>query len=347
MRTVSLLFVILIFNSCDNGISPPDPRGLHWSIEVLPSDDSQVGPNKVWGVSASEMYVVCHSSSVRTSKLYSNKGGSWHEIDVSQFGSSQIFFDLLTITGRGQNDIWAAGYRSYPDPSNISQDIHENLVLHFDGNAWQRVSTPTLEGSIFAGSIVAGGGYMFGGPGKKLLRSISNVFVNDSLGWYPYSPDSLSAGIFSMAGADLGGSYVLYRGYVYYSGLLLSQYYLYKLNGNQWDVLDTTGSLPVKRVWESRDGTLFGFGDGVFVWTGSGWTSVVNAPSNIGLVFGTTSDNVFGEGSGNIHHFNGKDWFSYPNVVPSGMLVTDGWTDGREVFVVGINDNQGYVLHGK
>ncbi len=52
-------------------------------------------------------------------------------------------------------------------------------------------------------------------------------------------------------------------------------------------------------------------------------------------------------GFGGVRHFNGTDWYSYSLFETFPFRLLHGWTDGKEVFIVGNDDIRSVILHGK
>ncbi|MDL1891917.1 hypothetical protein FBQ87_03365 [Sphingobacteriales bacterium CHB3] len=54
--------------------------------------------------------------------------------------------------------------------------------------------------------------------------------------------------------------------------------------------------------------------------------------------------------AGRVYHYNGSDWFEYPQLRLSDVSFQAVWTDGTETFVVGTTSGfpmKTVVLHGK
>ena len=75
------------------------------------------------------------------------------------------------------------------------------------------------------------------------------------------------------------------------------------------------------------------------------WNSVFNAPA-IYRMCGVAEDNFFAVGS-SIYHWNGKDLYEFKELPRQGVELSDVWTDGTEVFIVGNDYTRTIVYHGR
>jgi hypothetical protein len=106
----------------------------------------------------------------------------------------------------------------------------------------------------------------------------------------------------------------------------------------------------------SPSGNLYVSGQSVYRRQSGGWNQILdgfNTLYSIGI-YGTDDNNSFVVGRSNvepypgaIYHYNGNDWFNFQNLNIPGFVYAEVWTDGREVFVVGVTGQKSIVLHGK
>jgi hypothetical protein len=104
------------------------------------------------------------------------------------------------------------------------------------------------------------------------------------------------------------------------------------------------------RIWASPWGKIYSVGGGVFRLDADSWTLIRDSPSVLRSMFGVESQSVFVVGDfGNLLHFNGADWYQFPQFIRTDLVLFDVWTDGTEVFVVGTeaDGTKTYILHGK
>jgi hypothetical protein len=76
---------------------------------------------------------------------------------------------LLSVWGTGSRDVWAVG--------GDTLDGAGPLVLHFDGDAWERVSTGETQGTLWWVFGFAGGPVYMGGEGGVILRRDGDAFT--------------------------------------------------------------------------------------------------------------------------------------------------------------------------
>jgi hypothetical protein len=132
--------------------------------------------------------------------------------------------------------------------------------------------------------------------------------------------------------------------------------YLWHWNGGVWSIADSfpqvAGHLDrfgTRSVWSLLAVTYTG-GQGLFRRDGSSWDMLVPAAGSgyLNAVYGTVNSSLFavGDGSG-VFHVNPAGWYRYPQFADAAINYDGVWTDGREVFVVGNDGRQTYILHGK
>lgn len=166
------LFILLIDSGClDRGVEPPQPsknlRDYIWTLQEISDPRFQVLATNVWGSSPQNVYVTFVSGSVRTYKLFHFDGSQRSEVDVGQFGSSQVGFDLYAINGFSPTDAWAAGAREYSNQNAPPNYLDSTLIIHFNGSTWRHFTgseVPTFFGSytrvaIHSRLVVAVGDY--------------------------------------------------------------------------------------------------------------------------------------------------------------------------------------------
>jgi len=106
----------------------------------------------------------------------------------------------------------------------------------------------------------------------------------------------------------------------------------------------------------SPSGKLYRAVTGVEVRQGSTWKVLMNSAQIWGLS-GTSDENLFAVGLsgldaiyGEVYQYNGSDWHRFDSVRLLGVRYVGVWTDGTEVFVVGMIEGtpqKTIILHGK
>ena len=102
----------------------PAQTGQQGVTEVDTADDMFF---KVWGSAADDVYVVGERGAI----LHWN-GAAWSRV------SSDADTRLVTVHGRGPQDVWAVG--GYYDDT---ADLWETLTLRWNGSSWRRVLSPS------------------------------------------------------------------------------------------------------------------------------------------------------------------------------------------------------------
>jgi hypothetical protein len=100
----------------------------------------------------------------------------------------------------------------------------------------------------------------------------------------------------------------------------------------------------INRLWFSPWGKLYRTWSGVSYLDSVKWRDMGLSGFTRG-VFGTSEDNLFAVGT-SVWHWNGSNWYEYTNVPSQQFTMFKMWTDGREVFIVGTDGTNSYILHG-
>jgi hypothetical protein len=81
------------------------------------------------------------------------------------------------------------------------------------------------------------------------------------------------------------------------------------------------------------------------------WVQLYDAKINLRSICGSSDENIFVVGDfGTVPHFNGSNWWQLPVYNDPNLLFYDVWTDGSEVFIVGVTSGypeKSVVIHGK
>ncbi len=334
--------------SCDKGVEPPpppkSPREYSWTVQEISSPYFQVLATDVWGSATNDVYVTCLSGGTRGYKLFHFDGSQWSEVDIAQFGSSQVSFDLNAISGFDQMDIWAVGVRWYSNPSPEPNYLDSSLVIHFNGSQWSEVSVT---------------------PKQRMLKSIGAIFPSDI--WFGgldaavYHYDGLAVRGDSLGAliSDKGGHNLIvgwFEGnssgnlFAFFNDFTTGYFHFLNRSGNNWSELDSQFATQTS-LWISPSGRLFStfYGHGLYVWDGQApWTPFYTEGNASVRLFGKTDNNIFVTGpQGGLHHYNGTDWYKFKNLESTTISFIDVWTDGSEVFVIGDDGFRSYIYHGK
>jgi photosystem II stability/assembly factor-like uncharacterized protein len=208
-------------------------------------------------------------------------------------------------------------------------------VLRWNGSIWSSISFPNGS-NLFSISIVSSNNVWIAGW---------NIYNWNGSEWSQVStPNNYSRAISMVPGSNGTDGWA-----VGYKGSIL------RWNGSLWTAFDSpTGEYLYDIIMiSSTDGWIVG-NKGTFLhWNGTSWSIVpVNSASPYSSVWevdGTASGDIwaigFDNGTNNIWHWNGSNWFlndgNADGIAYSGITVTPG-TNGQDAWVVGESAN---ILH--
>ena len=346
LNVISIVLSITLLAACSNSTEPPineikDPRKYTWTIDTLEyPGEFQTALTSIWGSSPSDVYAVGHCSDI--------KGQMWH-FDGKQWESFYLPFGVAYTPGRvygfGKNDIWIGG--DFPDSnSKISA-----FLIHYNGSTWNRVNLPDSGLGIESIGGFGPNNVWFGGTNGTLLHwdgiSISREHLPIKI---PYNADPFYNFI-SIAGGNSTGNYFFVRSPEYRS-------YLLRYFQNNYTIIDSN-SWYRQKLWVSETGNIYQTGElGFYKWNGNGWDNLLpNQLITTAGIAATSENNIFIVGrksdNGIVYHYNGTDFFLYENLQVPNVSLFDAWTDGKEVFILGVNyfdlnsTLKTIILHGK
>ncbi|MGA3246443.1 MAG: hypothetical protein ABSE41_17620 [Bacteroidota bacterium] len=132
-------------------------------------------------------------------------------------------------------------------------------------------------------------------------------------------------------------------------------FFLYHFDGTTWSLSDsvvrTSGLLSDDRFGRTLfavDGRIFSAGYGVFEKNGTSWNRLFYSDKSLVRLAGTSASNLFAVGSeSQVYHYDGINWYRYPQFQSVDKVFTSAWAMSGEVFVVGNDGQRTYILHGK
>ena len=277
--------------------------------------------------------------------MYHYNGNEWTEVKLSTDlrGNIKPVIGLYDIHGFSASDIWAVGV-DYPSNSRDNS----RLVIHFDGTEWRQVDMPP-------------GGWLFavGGSGPNDIwvgGAYATLLHYDGSSWESYSvplPASYTSGLFANFSSFAGNSPDDIHAIILNS---TEWSYLVGYDGTEWAVEDSFNVTEGNRLWMSPSGTLYSIGSLILSrWDGKNWETLLEDEFLFAGISGTGDDNIFvvGQGFGyipKIFHYDGIDWYEFPDFDNHEGSLVDVWTDGREVFITGItgfDTTRTIILHGR
>jgi hypothetical protein len=351
------MFIItsgMLFLGCrDYGSEPPavrrNPREYTWTVDTLAYPGSfQTNMTDIWGSSPTNVYAVGHNDQNR-GLMWHYDGQRWSDVHLStvQGGTIVGSIDLVAVYGFSANDVWAVGEHIYDNPNSPPTFSDSSLIIHFDGAQWREWKAP--EGGMLQS--------VWGSSPTDVWAGGWNTFFHfDGVAWRPTPVPTLIQGyqFLSIAGLSASEAYTVgFRDDVV-QPIDTVAFLLHHFNGTAWfledSVIRTAGS-PADRfggILFAADGTLFSADQSVFKRVGTQWQNILTSSSPFTRIRGSSASNLFAIGMDmQIWHYNGVDWYRYPQFHGFEFLLTSVWTDGAQVFAVGNNGNKTIVLHGK
>ncbi|MEW5854938.1 MAG: hypothetical protein AB2A00_39545 [Myxococcota bacterium] len=132
--------------------------GTNWSPETLPGNPRGSSLFKVWGTSASDLYVVGEHGTI-----WHRTASGW-TLESAQYTPPLASGTLFTVHGCSSTDVWAVG---------------GNSVLHSDGTTWSKVPV-TLNSQVNGVSCGPDGAVALVGFGGMKMRRVNGEFVDES-----------------------------------------------------------------------------------------------------------------------------------------------------------------------
>ncbi len=353
----AVTLLLLQFSCKDNPVEPlKDPRTYTWTIDTLAYPGSfQTSMRDIWASSPTDVYVVGHNDQA-FGKMWHFDGQSWKpvKLHILEGGPLPNIGSLNAIYGFSSSDIWVVGDRIYYNPTPPPNFLDSSLIIHFDGRQWR-------EHRVI-------GGYLFSlwGSDPRNIWTCGNrraLLYYDGQRWRQESvsispPFGTSLTLYSVTGTSKDNVYLF--GSAHENAVVRTTYYFLQRNAGGWALIDTFVNQPgmhqdkwgEDELWSSPWGMLYSVGAGVFRWNGSSWTKILAIDEPCTKIFGTSESNLFVTTyRSTLLHYNGFEWYRYDNLKFSSIGYVSGWTDGREVFVIGQTfgsyPEKTIVLHGR
>lgn len=334
-NAVICLAVAILSGGCKHNpvdAPPKNPREYTWTIETISYPGSeQTFMWDMYAVDAKDIWIVGHNARA-FGKMYHFDGSAWTPITLSFSGPP----DLTAIAGFGRDNIWAVGVK-WP------QDIPVGFIIHFDGTRWSEVK---VDGTNLLLCVWGSGptDVWFGGLDGTLLHFDGVSIKPDSVPRYIPKNANPNWGYYAGASGANGDGYVVLVGVPFANYVGWS--YTFRRQSGRWVIIDSANGV-INRLWSSPWGKLYRTGYGIGYWDVSAWRFLDLYGFTRG-VYGVAEDNLFAVGT-SVWHWNGSDWFEFTNLPLQKFTKYKVWTDGREVFIVGvgIDDDNSYVLHGR
>jgi hypothetical protein len=289
------------FGNCNGGCSPTGGSFLHWDGTAWTLTATKASVLALWGSSASDVWGVGPGGDTAHWT-----GSAWNMVSYDATGDHE---QLNAIWGSGPNDVWVAG-GALGYPANTS------LLMHWDGQAWTRVSTGVAYPLYALWGTAANDVYAVGGGGTILHW--------DGTAWSgPYFlPQNYN--LLSIWGSgptdvwavgDNNGSSIVLHG----------------AGPGSWGAYPV-GMAPkaLLTVWGTAANDVWAVGSGQAVrWDGTSWTAWAGGGTGL---WGSSATDVWTYGA----HWNGSQWASVAGAAGTSIWgsaandvwsVTDVWSD--------------------
>ena len=342
-QLLAFVLLSLIVLSCKKSPTEPetikDPRTYSWTIDTLKSPETiQTMLWRLWGSSPSDVYAVGHDAD--------SKGDMWH-FDGETWSIVNVYFrgqELSGIWGFSKNNVWAVGGSILSNPPSLP-NIGVSRIVHYDGNQWKE--------SIVDGGLLKA---IWGSSSNDIWAGGWNtLFHYNGTDWkkteFYFPPQGIQ--ILSIKGLSANDVYMVGGLDDVVQPIDSAYYYLYHFNGGKWSITDSSIVTPeitqIKFgvILKVINGILYSAGDKLYKKEGNNWI-ILNSYPGIYTAGGTSSTNLFAAGyQGNIFHYNGADWKNITVKEGFNEEIFDILSIGGEVFMVGHDGSQSYILHGK
>ena len=349
-----MLFCVAMLQTCrekpvdNNDDDKPGRRDYTWTIDTLSYPGSlQTTMREMYAVNEKNIYVVGHNER-GYGKMYHYNGIEWTDVKltIAEGGTILGGIDLSAIYGFGVNDIWAVGARSWDNINPPPNYIDSSLIIHFDGTQWREVfpdirSRGKLQGiwGNVPNDIWTGGLY-------------GSLFHYDGNNWKKVNVDSSLW--YNALGGNMNKQFLTAYKQIDTSGYITGIKYMFKKVNDAWFKIDSFALLPNSIFTfghlniQSISGTIYSSGYGLFYQKNEAWLNIQNISGVIRYTFGTRTKNIYAVGNaGAVYHFNGINWQKLEEFNNSDHSFTAGWTNEKEVFIMGENNSKTFIYHGK
>jgi len=346
--SIALISFVLSNLSCKKSITDPQPDELQpgrrdyvWKVDTLKHPSSfQTLMRSIWGTSSKNLFAVGFNDDYRR-KMYHFDGVSWTpvKLSVAEGGFINIINGLSTVYGFSENNIFAVGSRYYDSPTGTGY-VDSSLIIHYDGSAWKE-------------SLVGRGAWLnviWGADPNNVwaMGGIGSVFFFNGLEWTKIRmQDDIQFHAISGTSKDNIFSLAIKLDVMPYDSIMSI---LFHYDGYAWKEIDSgyefSRNFYRTSVWSLDENNIFITGYGIYKKTGNDWEKIFDNGQLYSKIKGTSERNMFVVYE-SVQHYNGTNWAELTMPIPPTFPLTDIWTDGKEVFIVGNDGNTTYIFHGK
>ncbi len=354
-KTTLLLLILAVGFNCKKEppvVPPPngpkDPRTYTWTVDTIAYPGSyQTLMTRMWASGPDNVYIVGHNDQA-FGKMFHFDGTRWTDVKLNQSQGGTIsppIGVLNAIHGFAPNNVYAVGER-YGNPP-VSRD--SAVIIHYDGVQWREQAIHPQRGPRLQS--------LWGATPTDIWAAGTNTLLHyNGVQWNHFPIELPGQGIqfLSIAGLSQNDVYMIGSRRDATGDNDTVAYLLYRYNGHAWAVIDSSIQVlgaPLPKfgvILANVAGTLFSVADGIFRRSNQAWDRVYFGISTIVGITGTSANRMFAAGTRTqIVHFNGVDWYRYPQFAASGIDFYSVWTDENEAFVVGNDGFRTFVARGK
>ena len=253
--------------------------------------------------------------------------------------------DLHSVFALSSSHIFVAGQHFYQNSSPPPSTLDSSLLIHFDGIHWNDVLIPRkrmLE-TVWASSE---NDLWIGGMWGTLEHF-------DGSRWIVFPIDT-SIAVRSVFGYSASEVYATFeQSMPGPSPFFNTMSYFVRLFPSSWAVIDSfSNSEPARfglNLWGPNPNTTFSGDSYAFVRQSGSWMALLPLQGvAIMKIRGTRNEHLFAAGlHDHIYHFNGTDWYRYPQFSDASHNSSAVWCDENEVFILSTDGVRSFVYHGK
>lgn len=369
MHPSKIFYLVIIFflfsSSCqkDKITDPPikdsvitSKRDFVWTIDTLdyspyPLSTANTIIYAMWGANDSTLFAVGRDEFGGVSSMWKFNGKKWEraKLSVSEGGTFTKAFAFYDVYGFSEKDINAFGYFIYSNQNPPPNFLTSAMAAHYDGTQWNALAVPAGE-VMYRTDAYAANNFYVGGTNGQLFHFIDGLWIVDTIRFSQF-PDMPFYNV-DVISCSQNGVYLITTQYNSSTGIVFYQTLLHDESGTI--LIDSTNSLSAKWgldfYWKSHQGTIFSAGsNGIFKLTGVKWVNILSTEGFISLS-GTNDNDIFAFGySGNVHHYNGKDWSVIFTVDISTYPVRGNiaWCDDKNIFISVYYNRRSIIFHGQ